>query len=70
MHIPDGFIPYWQCAIYYIILIIGLYFASKWARENLDEKRIPLLAVLAAVTAVIIVYSSRRTEKLLAEMTV
>ena len=48
MHIPDGFIPYWQCAIYYIILIIGLYFASKWARENLDEKRIPLLAVLAA----------------------
>ena len=48
MHIPDGFIPFWQCAIYYIILIIGLYFASKWARENLDEKRIPLLAVLAA----------------------
>ncbi|MBR5954134.1 MAG: cobalt transporter CbiM [Methanobrevibacter sp.] len=48
MHIPDGFIPFWQCAIYYIILIVGLYFASKWARENLDEKRIPLLAVLAA----------------------
>ena len=48
MHIPDGFIPFWQCAIYYVILIIALYFASKWARENLDEKRIPLLAVLAA----------------------
>ena len=48
MHIPDGFIPFWQCAIYYIILIVALYFASKWARENLDEKRIPLLAVLAA----------------------
>ena len=48
MHIPDGFIPFWQCAIYYIILIVALYFASKWARQNLDEKRIPLLAVLAA----------------------
>ena len=48
MHIPDGFIPFWQCAIYYIILIVALYFASKWARKNLDEKRIPLLAVLAA----------------------
>ena len=48
MHIPDGFIPFWQCAIYDIILIVALYFASKWARENLDEKRIPLLAVLAA----------------------
>lgn len=48
MHIPDGFIPLWQCAIYYIILIVALYFASRWARQNLDEKRIPLLAVLAA----------------------
>ena len=46
MHIPDGFIPLGQCAIYYVILIIALYFAGKWA--NLDEKRIPLLAVLAA----------------------
>ena len=48
MHIPDGFIPLGQCAIYYVILIIALYFAGKWARANLDEKRIPLLAVLAA----------------------
>ena len=48
MHIPDGFIPIWQCAIYYVILIIALYFAGKWAKANLDEKRIPLLAVLAA----------------------
>ena len=48
MHIPDGFIPLAQCAIYYVILIVALYFSGKWARANLDEKRIPLLAVLAA----------------------
>lgn len=48
MHIPDGFIPLWQCAIYYIILIIALYFSGKWAEKNLDEKRIPLFAVIAA----------------------
>ena len=48
MHIPDGFIPLAQCAIYYIIMIVALYFSAKWARSNLDEKRIPLLAVLAA----------------------
>ncbi len=48
MHIPDGFIPLAQCAIYYIIMIVALYFSAKWARANLDEKRIPLLAVLAA----------------------
>ena len=48
MQIPDGFIPLGQGAIYYVILIVALYFAGKWARANLDEKRIPLLAVLAA----------------------
>jgi len=48
LHIPDGFIPWWQCIIYYIILAVALYFSLKWARKNLDEKLIPLMAVLAA----------------------
>lgn len=48
MHIPDGFIPLWQCAIYWIIALIALGYSLKWARENLDERNIPLLAVLAA----------------------
>lgn len=45
---PDGFIPVAQCLVYYVILIVALYFSVKWAKSNLDEKRIPLLAVLAA----------------------
>lgn len=48
MHIPDGFIPLGQCAIYWTIAIIALIFAFRWAREKLDEKSIPLMAVLAA----------------------
>ncbi|WP_400202553.1 energy-coupling factor ABC transporter permease, partial [Methanobrevibacter smithii] len=48
MHIPDGFIPWTQCAIYYIILIVALYFATKWAKKNLDDKHVPLMAILAA----------------------
>jgi cobalt/nickel transport system permease protein len=48
MHIPNGFIPLWQCAIYYVILFVALYFSLKWARKNLDEKLVPLMAVLAA----------------------
>jgi len=48
MHIPDGFIPLWQCGVYYIILFIALYFSLNWARKNLDEKMVPLMAVLAA----------------------
>ena len=53
MHIPDGFIPIAQCLIYYVILIVALYFSVKWAKSNLDEKRIPLLAVLAALACAI-----------------
>ncbi|MGP8022578.1 MAG: cobalt transporter CbiM [Methanobacterium sp.] len=48
MHIPDGYIPLWQCAIYYVIAVCFLYFALRWSRNNLNEKNIPLMAVLAA----------------------
>jgi len=48
MHIPDGLIPFPQYLIYYAISIIAIFFALKWARNNLDERFIPLLAVLSA----------------------
>ncbi len=48
MHIPNGFIPLWQCAIYIIILIIALFLSQRWAKKNLDERSVPLMAVLAA----------------------
>ncbi|MDR3291035.1 MAG: cobalt transporter CbiM [Methanobrevibacter sp.] len=48
MHIPDGFIPISQCIVYYVIVIIVGYFAVNWAKNNLDERQIPLLAVLGA----------------------
>lgn len=48
MHIPDGLIPFPQYLVYYAIAIIAIFFALKWARNNLDERAIPLLAVLSA----------------------
>ena len=47
MHIPDGFLG-WTWPIYWIIAIVAVGYSLKWARENLDERHIPLLAVLAA----------------------
>lgn len=47
MHIPDGFLS-WTWPIYWIISIVAIGFALRWARENLDERNIPLMAVLAA----------------------
>ncbi|HML04495.1 MAG TPA: cobalt transporter CbiM, partial [Methanobacterium sp.] len=48
MHIPNGFIPLWQCAIYFVVLLIALYFSQKWAKKNLDDRTVPIMAVLAA----------------------
>jgi len=48
LHIPDGFIPFPQYIIYWIIAIIALYFSVQWASTKLEERQIPLFAVLAA----------------------
>ncbi len=39
MRIPDGFIPWTQCIIYYIILITAVYFSIKLAKKHLSEER-------------------------------
>ncbi len=48
MHIPDGFIPLYQDVIYWIIAIIFISLALKWARNELNDEKLPLIAVLAA----------------------
>lgn len=48
MHIPDAFIPLPQAAVYWIIALIFLALAIKWARSAINEDKIPLIAVLAA----------------------
>jgi len=48
MHIPDAFIPLPQAAIYWIIALIFLALAVKWARSEINEDKIPIIAVLAA----------------------
>lgn len=49
MHIPDGFLTLQICAIAYLVTIVFWYFAFKKARERLDDRHIPLLAVLTAM---------------------
>ena len=48
MHIPDAFIPLWQGAIYWIIALIFIALSLRWARKEMTEEKIPLVAVLAA----------------------
>ncbi len=48
MHIPDGYIPLGQAAVYWLIAIIFIARSVKWARNDMNENMIPLFGVLAA----------------------
>ena len=48
MHIPDGFIPLSLAVIFWIIALIFIALSLRWARRELSEDKIPLVAVLAA----------------------
>jgi cobalt/nickel transport system permease protein len=48
MHIPDGFIPLDQAVIYWIIALVFVALALRWARKELSEEKVPIVAVLAA----------------------
>jgi len=48
LHIPDGYIPLEQAAVYWIIAILFIARSIKWARKDLNENMIPLFGVLAA----------------------
>ncbi len=48
MHIPDAFIPIWQGAIYWIIALVFIALALRWAKNEMTEEKVPLIAVLAA----------------------
>ncbi|WP_440951404.1 cobalt transporter CbiM [Methanosphaerula subterraneus] len=47
-HIPDAFIPINQGVVYWIIALVFIALALRWAKNELTEEKIPLVAVLAA----------------------
>jgi len=48
MHIPDAFIPISQSVIYWIIALVFIALALRWAKRSMGEDKVPLVAVLAA----------------------
>ncbi|HEX3001944.1 MAG TPA: cobalt transporter CbiM [Methanoregula sp.] len=48
MHIPDGFFPISQAAVYWIIALVFIVLSLRWARKEMSEDKVPLVAVLAA----------------------
>ncbi|ABR53946.1 cobalamin (vitamin B12) biosynthesis CbiM protein [Methanococcus vannielii SB] len=48
MHIPDGFLPLWLSAVFWVISIIFVSFSLKWASKEMNEKTVPMFSALAA----------------------
>ncbi len=45
MHIPDGFIPLSQAVIYWIMALVFISLSLRWARSEMSEEKVPLVAV-------------------------
>jgi cobalt/nickel transport system permease protein len=48
MHIPDSFVPLTQAIVYWVIALPFVVMSMKWAKNELDEMKVPVLAALAA----------------------
>jgi cobalt/nickel transport system permease protein len=48
MHIPDGFFPLSQALVYWIIALVFIALSLRWAKREMSEEKVPLVAVLAA----------------------
>lgn len=48
MHIPDFMFPVAQSLVYWVIALIFIVLALRWARQSMGEEKVPLVAVLAA----------------------
>jgi len=48
LHIPDAFIPIPQGIVYWIIALVFVALALRWAKNEMSDEKIPIVAVLAA----------------------
>jgi len=48
MHIPDSFIPLGQALVYWALALPFIIMSIRWAKNDLDEMKIPIFAALAA----------------------
>ncbi|WP_445475182.1 energy-coupling factor ABC transporter permease [Methanococcoides methylutens] len=48
MHIPDSFMPLSQALVYWVIALPFIFMSFRWARKDMDDMKIPILAALSA----------------------
>ena len=48
MHIPDGFLDLWICALMYVISAVVIGYSAVKLKGTLESKQVPLIGVVAA----------------------
>ena len=48
MHIPDGFLDLWICALMYVISAVAIGYSAVKLKGTLESKQVPLIGVVAA----------------------
>ncbi|RJS72140.1 MAG: cobalt transporter CbiM [Candidatus Syntrophoarchaeum sp. WYZ-LMO15] len=57
MHIPDGYLGPSTCAVMFIVMLPIWYLAFRSAEEKLGAKEVPMLAVLSAVSFLVMMFN-------------
>lgn len=57
MHIPDGYLGPATCAVMYLVMLPIWYLAFKRAEEILGPREIPMLAILSAVSFLVMMFN-------------
>ena len=57
MHIPDGYLGPTTCGFFYVVMLPIWTFASKIVKKTLNAKQVPLLAIGAAFSFVIMMFN-------------
>ncbi len=57
MHIPDGYLGPATCIVFFLIMIFIWYFSFKNANKNLGPRNIPMLAFMAALAFMLMMFN-------------
>ncbi len=57
MHIPDGYLGPATCLFFYVVMIPIWYTAFKIARKKMNEKSVPMLAMLSAFAFIVMMFN-------------
>lgn len=57
MHIPDGYLGPATCIVFFVVMFVIWFFAFKSANKNLGPRTVPMLAFMAALSFLLMMFN-------------